>query len=986
VRTPADFPVRRPRAQRGRIWLVVLAAVLFFLIVSLRGIAAFYTDFLWFDDLRLASVWRGILGAKLALAVIFTIVAAVALWLNLWIAEKLAPAFRPPGPEEEIAERFHEVVGGRTALVRLGFAVLFGLMAGAGASGRWNDWVLFTNHVAFNAKDALFHRDIGFYVFQLPFLSFVVGWAFATLVVVLLLTAGWHYLFGGIRVQTPAIQHVTPQVKAHLSVLLGVIALLKAAGYWLQRFELTTSTRGYIDGAGYTDAKAQLPALQLLVIISVLAALLFLVNIRLRGWTLPVIAVALWGFTSIVVGVAYPAFIQKFRVEPNQSQKERPYIARNIAATRKALNIDDAHVTVKNFAYGTDLDAGALDDNSATIRNVRLWDPIVLRQTYRRLQEIRQFYRFNDVDIDRYQVDGELTQVMLSARELDPGGLLSKTWENTHLNFTHGYGAVLSPANAVTTDGLPDLLLKDLPPVGKPALDQPAVYFGEDLGGYAIVNTKRQEIDYQRADGSTKRTTYKGSGGVVVSSWLRRAALALRFGEINPLISSYITKDSRAIYLRDIHERVTKIAPFLRFDADPYPVVLDGKMFWVQDAYTTTSRYPYAERAPVDRLPSGSGLRERFNYVRNSVKVVTNAYDGKMTFYVVDKKDPIAKAYQKAFPKLFTTAPVPSELQQHLRYPEDMFRVQTDAYGTYHITDPGDFYDRGDAWDIARDPGSGRVANAETASAPAPTTPSGAPAPTIAGSVGSTSGDDRMDPYYLLMRLPDERDESFLILQPFTPASKDLLSAFMVAKSDPAEYGKLEAFVMPRDLSVDGPRIIDGKINQEPALSQEISLLNQSGSKVLNGNLLLIPVNQSLLYIRPLYVEAQGTPVPQLKYVVAVYNGNVEFDTTLRGALTKLFGAAPETLEQPATGGAVTPPPSGGQPPPVSSGVDATVQSLLEQALQAYTDAQSALRSGDLATYQKKIGEMNDLVADARRRLAGPSSSPTTTTTAPASA
>jgi uncharacterized membrane protein (UPF0182 family) len=372
--------------------------------------------------------------------------------------------------------------------------------------------------------------------------------------------------------------------------------------------------------------------------------------------------------------------------------------------------------------------------------------------------------------------------------------------------------------------------------------------------------------------------------------------------------------------------------------------------------------------------------------VRNSVKVVTNAYDGKMTFYVVDKKDPIAKAYQKAFPKLFTTAPVPSELQQHLRYPEDMFRVQTDAYGTYHITDPGDFYDRGDAWDIARDPGSGRVANAETASAPAPTTPSGAPAPTIAGSVGSTSGDDRMDPYYLLMRLPDERDESFLILQPFTPASKDLLSAFMVAKSDPAEYGKLEAFVMPRDLSVDGPRIIDGKINQEPALSQEISLLNQSGSKVLNGNLLLIPVNQSLLYIRPLYVEAQGTPVPQLKYVVAVYNGNVEFDTTLRGALTKLFGAAPETLEQPATGGAVTPPPSGGQPPPVSSGVDATVQSLLEQALQAYTDAQSALRSGDLATYQKKIGEMNDLVADARRRLAGPSSSPTTTTTAPASA
>ena len=979
MRTPADFPARRPRAPRGRVGLVVLASVLFFLIVSLRGIAGFYTDYLWFDDLRLSGVWSGVLGAKVGLAVTFTLVAFAVLWVNFWIAERIAPAFRPPGPEEELAERFHEVVGGRTALVRVAIAALFGLLAGVGAAGRWNDWILFTNRVSFDVEDALFHRDIGFYVFQLPFLSFVVGWAFATLVVVLLLTAGWHYLYGGIRVQTPAIQRVTPQVKAHLSVLLGVLALLKAGDYWLQRFELTTSTRGYVDGAGYTAAKAQLPALQLLVIISVLAAVLFLVNIRLRGWTLPVIAVALWGFTSIVVGVAYPAFIQKFRVEPNQSERERTYIKRNIDATREALNIDTEHVTVRNFDYEANLDADALDDNRSTIRNVRLWEPTVLRDTYRRLQEIRQFYRFNDVDIDRYEVEGELTQVMLSLRELDPDGLLSKTWENTHLNFTHGYGAVLSPANAVTADGLPDFELRDLPPVGDPEIDQPAIYFGEGLGGYAIVNTGRQEIDYQKADGSTARTTYKGDGGVRISSWLRRAALALRFGEINPLISSYITGDSRAIYLRDIRDRVRKVAPFLRFDADPYPVILDGDVFWVQDAYTISSRYPYAQRAPTDRLPADSGLRDRFNYVRNSVKVVTNAYDGKMTFYVVDKTDPIVRAYEKAFPRLFSDADVPSELADHLRYPEDLFRVQADAYGNYHITDPADFYDRGDAWQIARDPGSGRVVDVQTQATPA-TTAGSAARPALVTGVE----DDRMDPYYLLMRLPEEPDESFLLLQPFTPTSRDLLSAFMIAKSDPEEYGQLEVFEMPRDLSIDGPRIVDGKINQEPNLSQEISLLNRAGSRVLNGNLLLIPINNSLLYIRPLYVEAQGTPVPQLKYVVAVYNGNVEYDTTLRGALTKLFGSAPETLEQPGedgpdgADGEVTPPPTPGP------GVDATVQSLLDRALAAYEAAQAALRDGDLAGYQRRIAEMNDLVAQARERLSGSAS--TTTTTAPASA
>jgi uncharacterized protein len=978
MRAPTDLPRRRPRPPRLRLGLAVAAAVVVVLLLSLRGIAGFYTDFLWFDGLGLARVWRGILGAKVALALIFTAVFFVLLWLNLTIADRLAPAFRPAGPEEEIVERYRDFIGSRAWLVRVVLAGLFALIVGLPASSQWNSWVLYTHKVAFGTKDPLFHKDVGYYVFTLPFLKFLVDWAFGAIAITLVITAVAHYLNGGIRIQVPAIQRVTPQVKAHLSVLLGGLALLKAVGYWLQRYELTYSTRGVVDGANYTDVHAQLPALYLLVAISIFAAGLFIFNIWRRGWAFPIIAVGLWAFTSVIVGGAYPAFVQKFRVEPNQSTKERTYIQRNIDATRQALAIDDKHVKVDDFGYKENLTPADLDDNRATIQNVRLWDPSVLQRTYAQQQEIRKFYTFNDVDVDRYQVNGQETQVMLSARELATAGLPSSTWENTHLNFTHGYGAVVSAANAVTSDGLPAYLLSDLPPTGTPKLQQPAIYYGENLGGYAIVRTKRKEIDYQ-TDNGTVRTTYQGDGGVPVSSLVRRVAFALRFGDVNPLISSFITKDSRAIYIRDIGDRVRKVAPFLKFDADPYPVLLDGRIFWLQDAYTTTSRYPYAQRATSSRLDPSSGLNARFNYVRNSVKILINAYDGSMQFYVTDPTDPIIRAYQKAFPQLFTPGrAMSSDLRSHLRYPEDLFRVQTDAFAQYHITDAPDFYDQGDAWDIARDPGSGQEVTA-------PQTP----VTSLVGNratVVSTAADDRMAPYYLLMRLPQEARESFLILQPFTPKSKDLLSAFMVAKSDPADYGKLEVFEMPRSLAVSGPTQVDAKINQEPSISKEISLLNSSGSKLINGNLLVIPVNNSLLYIRPLYVQAEGTQLPELKRVVVVYGQQVVSEPTLRQSLADIFGAAPATQEQAATGGG-TPPPSGGTGGPALS---ATVQSLLDQALAAFQAADAALKSGDLAAYQRDIQQGEALAQQARDAAARGSSSSsgrsTTTTTAPTSA
>jgi uncharacterized membrane protein (UPF0182 family) len=983
VRAPTDIAGRRRRPARGRIILLLVAGALFLLLVSLRGIAGFYTDFLWFDELHLTSVWKTVLGVKFALGGLFTILFFALLWANLAIADLLAPAFRPRGPEEHLIERYHEVVGQRAGLVRFAIAAAFALIAGPGASGQWGSWILFRNHVPFEARDALFHKDIGFYVFQLPFAKFVVDWLFASLVIVTIITAVAHYLNGGIRFQTP-MQKVTPQVKAHLSVLMAVLAMLKAVDYYLQKYELVYATRGVVQGAGYTDVKAQLPAMRLLLGISLIAAALFIYNIFRRGWVLPVIAVGLWAMVSVVVGAAIPAAVQQFRVQPTESTKERPYIDRNIKATKAAFGLRD--VQINDFAADNNVTTADIAGNASTIENVRLWDPDprILQQTYNKLQQIRNFYQFNDVDVDRYVVDGRVRQELISARELNIDGIPSPSWVNQHLVYTHGYAAVLTPSNAVEPDGKPALQLKDLPPEGTPKPDQPAVYFGQALTGYAIVNTDQREVDYTEANGTNHTTTYTGSGGVKIDSFLRRAALALRFGDINPMISSFVTPNSRAIYVRDINERVRKAAPFLRFDSDPYPIIYKGRIQWIYDAYTTTSRYPYSQAADTSRLDPSSDLNANLNYVRNSVKVLIDSYTGKMTFYVVDQSDPMVRAYRKAFPKLFTDGTdIDPELRAHFRYPEDMFRIQTNMFARYHISDAADFYNNTDAWDIAQAPGA--VSNA------APLVPA-----TNAAGLATQAREPRMDPYYLLMRLPGEQSEDFLILQPFVPRSKDdsvkVLSAFMIAKSDPGDYGQLEAFVMPRTRQVDGPALVNARINQQPEVSQQITLLNTSGSKVRLGNLLVIPVQQSLLYIRPLYVEAEGTPLPQLKKVIVVFGDKVVMRDSLREAITTLFpGSSPATLEQQGAGQTAPPTDQSGQasapnatnPAPVT----ANVNDLLTQATARFAAADDALKAGDLAAYQKATNDAKDLVrraADSAKATPAPppSTPPTTKATA----
>jgi uncharacterized membrane protein (UPF0182 family) len=964
--------IERRRPSNRRIALIALAAVVVVLLVSLRGIAGFYTDYLWFKELGYTDVWRGLLVAKALPTAVFTVVFFLLILGNLIIADRLQPRFRPAGPEEELVERYRQFIGPYAGRVRLAVAAFLAVVAASGLTSQWNAWILFRHRVPFGGKgDPQFGADIGFYVFTLPFLRFIFEWTFAALVIVLLVTAVAHYLNGGIRVQGP-LQRVTPQVKAHLSVILGAMALLKAFGYWLQRFELNFSGRGTVQGASYTDVKAELPALNMLIVISIAAALLFFVNRWLKGWVLPIIAVGLWSFVSVVIGGIYPTVIQKASVEPNELQKESRYIQRNINATRTAFGLDK--VVVKDFGYKDDLTASAIRANEGTISDVRLWDPDVLQQTYTELQQVRPQYTFGDVDIDRYQIDGQTRQVVLAAREINLDKLPSQTWQNRHLVYTHGYGIVASPSNGVTKEGAPSFLVKDIPPNStKLEVTQPAIYYGEKLPGYAFVKTTQKEFDYPR-EGSDATTTYAGKGGVKVGNFFRRAALFLRFGDIKVLISSQITPNSKALYLRDIRDRVRKAAPFLKFDADPYPVLLNGRILWVIDAYTASDRFPYSQSYSPDagRLTPGSGLQTRLNYVRNSVKATIDAYDGTVKFYVYDdltNPDPIVKAYRKAFPKLFTDrSQMPAGLVDHLRYPEDLFRVQSDRFAGYHVTDPTTFYQNSRRWAVAQDPGSGVLSS--TQSTVAPTPQPGRPAAT------TPSRRTRMAPYYLQMRLPGQAKEGFLILQPFVPVAtgdQELtnLSSFMVAKSDPGEYGRLEAYTMPVGSVVPGPDQINAIINSTPEFSRQRTLLDARGSELVQGSLLLVPVEQSLLYVRPLYIGGTGdTKLPEFKFLVAVYGNKAVIGDSLQAALAQLFpdlGQPPPTIENGPT------PPAGGGP------ATGDVGSLLAQAETAYNDAQTALKNGDLSAYQKAVDKMADLIRQSRQ-TAAPSS---TTTTAP---
>jgi len=992
MRVPtADLP-RRSLGLRG--WLIAAAILVVVLLLSVRGLARFYTDFLWFEEVGFDGTWRRLLSAKAVPALIFSALFFVFLLVNLIVADRIAPRYRAAGPEDEIIERYRTYVAPYAGRLRVLVAAFFALIMGGGVSAEWRNWILFSNSVDFGVEEPQFNRDIGFYVFRLPFLQFAVGWTFAALLVVLIVTAVFHYLNGGIRLQSPW-QRVTPQVKVHLSVILALMALTKTAQYYLARFDLVFSRRGVVDGASYTDVKAQLPALNLLMIISVAAAVLFIANIWRRGWVFPIIAVGLWAFISLVVGTIYPAVIQQVVVRPNEPSRERPYIERNIEATRAAFGLDE--VEVRRFEYSTDLEEADVAANNETLSNLRLWDPPMLQPALTP-QEIQTFYTFNDVDVDRYEVGSERLLTFVAPRELDPERIPDRTWTNRHLVYTHGYGSVAVDGTTVE-DGEPSYLLQGIDPPENELgtdVDFRGVYFGEDFGGYAIVDT---EVPEQQAasDVETEEVRYTGAAGVKVSNIVKRLAFAARFGDWNIVVSGQINGDSRVLYKRDVRDRVETAAPFLRFDSDPYPVFIDGRMLWLIDAYTTTDRYPYSQSLNPRNLPDGSGLDTSFNYVRNSVKATVDAYDGTITFYVVDEEDPIIKAYRRAFPELFTDEDeMPAGLRDHWRYPEDLFRAQTEHYTQYHMTDPDEFYRKQALWDIAPTPESQVAETTATTRAGndggrnTALPPSGSPSP----------------PLYLTLQLPGNEGQEFVLTRSFVPRAKpNQLSAFIAARSDGANYGNLIVYELPANLVAPSPARAGSVIQSERAISEQITLLTRAQSQVVAGEVQLIPIGNSVVYVRPIYVDPRGEGAyARVRFLAIAYDERAvlaDLDPapgssaypSVEEALTALInneepplpedddgddgetpGTTPETPESSTT---TTTPDTTPEP--------GTAAELIARAIEEFAAADRALAQGGpnaLAEYQEHVEEARRLIAEANELVAGAA---TTTTSTPVS-
>jgi hypothetical protein len=983
VRAPSDLESTRPprRRRRARWWILGAVVVLLILILSLRSLANIYTDSLWFSSINLHGVFSTLLAIKLGLFGAFGAIFFIVLWINLVVCDRMAGAAAALGQEDELVRRYQQVVRPYAGRVYVVVAFVLALIAASSAIGEWQNWILFRHGGNFGVKDPQFGKDVGFYVFKLPFMNFVVDWTLAILIVTLVFTVFFHYLNGGIVPQR-GIPRVGAPVKAHLSVILALIALTKAAGYVLQRWSMVNAQDGYVNGAGYTDVHARLPAQLLLIIISIFAAAILLFNIRRQGWTLPVLAVGIWAFVALVVGVIYPALLQAIKVNPAQSTLEAPYIQRNITATRAAYGLQ--HVTVHTFAANKTLGPGDLAQSTETLANIRLWDPdpSISLQTFLRQQQIRTYYTFPSVGVDRYTVGGQLTPVLIGVRQISPANLPVSSWVNTHLQFTHGNGAVVAAANQESQTS-PVYAVSGVPAsstAGLPRITQPNVYFGLGDSGYVIANTKVPEVDYQRANNTNVESHYKGTGGVQLTSFLKRAAFALRLGDFNLLISDQVTSDSRIMFVRDPVQMAQKAAPFLSFDSDPYAVIDNGHLDWVVDGYTTTNQYAYSQNAGTQQVPVGSGLPGSYNYVRNSVKVVIDAYSGQMTFFARDPRDPILQAYEAAFPNMFKSITKMSPtLQAHLRYPEDFFAIQSAIYGRYHLTSPSDFYTAADAWQLSQTAGAGPRSQALSAIS-------------TLNSQGQVVAVNpaRMSPLYQVLAPPGTSTQAFTISEAFVPAAQSNstsesqnfnLTAFMVGNSDPGRYGQLNVYQTPPGTI--GPANADAEIVADNTVSKDISLLDRNGSEVLLGNTLMVPVGQSVIYLRPLYVAATSNPQPALNSVVGVLGRTVKIESTISGVLSDLFNIG---VNLPNSGQ------SGGSAPvstPQQATVPAAVQNDLNQAQTDYTNAQTALQQGQLGAYQVDISAMENQILAALRAESSSGKSTTgntTTTTAPAKA
>lgn len=960
---PGMGPTAAPERPRRRSVLLPTLVILVLLVGAFVIFTNFYTDWLWYESVDKTSVFSTSLITRAVMFAAFGTIMALAIGAAMWLAWRSRPTFRGMTPEQASLERYRVAIEPFRRRLTIAAAIGFGVIAGLTASGEWGSYLLWRNSTMFGVTDPQFGMDLSFYTFQLPFIRFLLDFGFALIILVLIAVVLVQYLYGGLRLQ-PKGDRATVAAQVQLSIIIGLFLLLKSASYWFDRFELATKSEQLVagfTGLKYTDVNAVLPALNILTAAAAIVAILFFVNAFVRRWAIPTIGAILLLLTSVVVGMLYPLFVQQFQVRPNELLRETPYLERNINATRDAYAIADAKVE----AYPGTVEPPTqqvLDDSAGTLNNIRLLDPAVVSPTFNQLQQIRGYYAFNPrLDIDRYQLEGEQRGAVVAVREINLAGISEgqRNWTNDRLVFTHGFGFVAAYDNTADTNGQPDFFESDIPSTGLLDIEQPRVYFGEFSPLYSIVGapegTPPIELDFPDDASPTGQATntYSGDGGVPMGSLLGRMLFATKFQDANILLSDQINPESRILWDRDPLTRVEKVAPWLTLDQDPYAVMVDGRIQWVVDGYTLSNEYPYSSRVSLSEatsdsistraVPAGLLPRDQANYVRNSVKAIVDAYDGTVTLYAWDPSDPVLQTWMKAFPGVVVPAgEMPETLMQHMRYPQDQFKIQRAILSRYHVTDPATFYNGTDVWIVPNDP---TVSPAQVF----------------------------QPPYYLTLQMPGVATPTFSLTTTFAPQRRQTLAAFMAVNSTPGDdYGTIRVLQLPSNTTIPGPQQVQNNFESDPIVSSQLTLLRQGGSEVELGNLLSLPFNGGLLYVEPVFVRAAQDGFPLFRKVLVGYGANVALENTLSEALAQVFdvdpNATPEPLPEPDGADGGTEPGATPTPTPDTTAPSDPATALavaLAQAQEAYTDGQRALARGDFAAYGEAQERLKAALDDA---------------------
>lgn len=961
--TPGRRPFQPKGRRRPRALMPVLA-VLVGLVASLFILSDFITDWWWYQAVQFAQVFTTKLTTRVVLFVAFGSLMSLLVAINVIVAYRLRPSLRGMSAEQQSLDRYRAGIEPfRVPMVVVG-GVLIGIMAGTSAAGQWRVWLLWRNRTSFGVTDPQFHRDVSFYVFTYPWWRFVLGFSFTVVLICLLASVMTHYLYGGIRLQTPG-GKATSAAQAHLSVLLGLFVLLKAVAYWLDRYGLAVDGGGFDAVGGWTglryrDVNALLPAKEILAAIALICAALFFANVRRRTWLLPGIGFGLLVLSALLIGTAYPAIVQQFQVKPSESTREAPFIGRNIAATRAAYGLSGSKVD--QYDAKTSVQQGQLRADANTTASIRVLDPNIVSPTFEAEQQIRRFYSFPEtLRIDRYPVDGRNQDVVVALRELNLESVPpeQRNWINDHFLYTHGFGVVAARGNTVEKDGSPSYVSKDIPPTGQLGEYEPRVYFGEESPDYSIVGSKnRPPREFDREDRSQANgqvsNTYVGKGVDVGSLW-RKLIYAIKFREQKILLSSEISSSSKVLYIRNPRARVERVAPWLTLDSDPYPAVVDHRVQWIVDGYTTSANYPYSSRTTLGKATQTAittvggrviAPRDEVNYIRNSVKATVDAYDGTVQIYTWDPADPVLATWKKAFPHTVKDrSEIPPSLLAHLRYPEDFFKVQRELLARYHVTDPKAFYTRADFWQVPLDPTGGDVSG-----------------------IGSAAESDPQPPYYLTLKMPSQNAATFSLTTTFEPIGRGQLAAFMAVDAEPGpDYGTIRVLALPPSTNVPGPRLVQSNMISDSVVSSTI--LQFKGNKVRPGNLLTLPVGGGLLYVEPLYVQpSSGTSFPLLRQVIVSFGNFIAIGDDLKGALDKLFGGAAGVPGAGAPQSSAPAAPSTGTDVSAPAKGPAAAAAALADAQQAFQEGRDALAKGDFAAYgraQDRLGTDLKRAADA---------------------